>query len=270
MLFLPCHLSLTQNVSVMEQLNRGARYLDIRIGGKINSDFLEDVSIYHGILKGGLFVDIIEAVYDFICVHPGEFIVMEVVLKHGGEMSPRQRLRVFELLASTFGDRIISEKDTRSWFQISKVTLGDLAKQKKNVLLLLHERIYDFSHEGATYDEQAIAKKFGCHRNDNFMKNKWHQTNSTRTILAKNVEFLNNFGHSRDVLLNSQIVMTPAFDGLQDVAGLLSGVKSLRPVSLARKLYRKHVLDSFIRNEAENGWNIVMLDFVDLCPLLMR
>ena len=55
-----------------------------------------------------------------------------------------------------------------------------------------------------------------------------------------------------------------------DVLGLLFGTKSLRPVSLARELYRKDLLEKYIRDNSEKRWNVVLLDFPDLCPQLVR
>ena len=58
--------------------------------------------------------------------------------------------------------------------------------------------------------------------------------------------------------------------GAADVVGMLLGAKSIQPVSLARKLYSKDLLEPFIRDRAESKWNIVLLDFIDLCPQLIK
>ena len=131
------------------------------------------------------------------------------------------------------------------------------------------------------------------------MKNKWHNTAHAQTLLRNNEKFLQEGSSDGDVFMNSQFVMTPQppgvslrhnntskhlfnlfltalfivsikCQGVTDVVGLLFGAKSLRPVSLARELYGKDVLETFIRDRAENSWNIVLLDFLDLCPQLVR
>lgn len=145
-------VGLCQNVTVTEQLQRGARYIDIRIGsGAKESTLMEDVHIVHGILKGGKFSDIVEEVDQFISDNPGEFVVMEVVLEYQRELSPEQRIEVLKLLNTTFGERMISKEDGDSWFKVKEVTLEDLSQKNKNMLLLLHDRICGFSHEGTTY-----------------------------------------------------------------------------------------------------------------------
>lgn len=49
----------------------------------------------------------------------------------------------------------------------------------------------------------------------------------------------------------------------------LPTLRSLRPVSFASKLYQKDMLDDFLREHAEEPWNIIMLDYCDLVPALV-
>lgn len=264
-------VGLCQNVSVNEQLRRGARYLDLRVGGTTDSTLVDDTFICHGMLKGGLFPDVIEEVHQFLCDYPREFIVLEVIYdpnKH--EMSSEQRLRVLQLLSSTF-DEMVTQEDVNSWFNLKNLTLGELEKKKKNIIVLIDDRICNFSHEGTQYDLATVAREFGCHKNGNFLKNKWHNTANAQTLLRSNETFLEGACNDCDFFMNSQFVMTPQPPGgVSDVLGLLFGAKSLRPVSLARELYRKDVLETFIRDNADNRWNIVLLDFLDLCPQLIK
>jgi len=264
-------VGLCQNLSVVEQLQRGARYLDTRIGSGVKDSILvDDVNVVHGILTGGKFVKVLEDVDQFLCDNPGEFVVMEVVLENKRQLTAEQRIKVFKLISSTFGDRMITKDDYDSWFNLKYVTLGELAEKNKNVLVLLHERICGFCYEDKTFDMDTVTREFNCHKNENCMRNKWHNTMDSQRILSSNEEFLETYCKHLGKLLNSQFVMTPAFGGVENVPGLLFGMKSLRPVSLARKLYRKEVLETFLRDRADCKWNIVLLDFVDLCPLLVR
>ncbi len=271
-------VGLCQNISVGEQLRRGARYIDIRIGsGVADSILMEDVKVVHGILTGGKFVDILEEVDLFLCDNPGEFVVMEVVLENKRQLTPEQRIKVLKLINSTFGDRMVTKDDDDSWFNLKYVTLGELAEKNKNILVLLHERICGFCHEEITFgmsgthcvllsvvfwfvftfisinnilfttkhqfvtlcvtkDADRVTREFNCHKNENYMRNKWHNTMDPQQILSSNEEFLETYCKHRGKLLNSQFVMTPAFGGVENVPGLLFGMKSLRPVSLARKV----------------------------------
>jgi len=261
-------VGLCQNVSVNEQLQRGARYLDLRVGGNKKSTLVDDTFICHGFLKGASFPDIIEEVHEFLRYNPGEFVILEVIYqKH--EMSPEQQLRALQLLSSTF-DQKVTHDDLNSWFKLSDLTLGQLKKSEKNVIVLVNDRMGQFSLNGTQYDSDAVAREFGCHHH-NFMKNKWHNTANAHTLLESNESFLKRTCNNYDKFLNSQFVMTPQPPGgVCDVLALLVGAKSLRPVSLARELYGKDVLEAFVRDHAEDRWNIVLLDFLDLCPQLIR
>jgi hypothetical protein len=75
--------------------------------------------------------------------------------------------------------------------------------------------------------------------------------------------------------LNNQFVLTPGVGGVPDVLKLVTGLVSLQPVYLANDLYKppkKHgspPLHSFFQAHGEEDWNLVSLDFVDLCPALV-
>lgn len=259
-------------MSCYEQLRRGARYLDLRVGGKKGSTSIDDTIIVHGMLTGAPFPNIIEQIEQFLCDNSREFIVVEIIHdrnKHA--MSNEQRLRILQLLSSTFGEKVTQE-DVNSWFSLSKVTLGELGEKKRNILVLVNDGLYgSFSHEGEQYNQSTIARDFGCHNHAHFMKNKWHNTSSAHTLLRSNETFLEEGCNDCDKFVNSQFVMTPQPPGgFVDVVGLLLGIKSLRPVSLARELYQKDILETYLRDNAENSWNIILLDFVDQCPQLVR
>lgn len=264
-------VGICQNITIREQLHRGARYLDIRIGGNPQSTSIRDVFICHGMLKGGPFTRIIDEIDEFITEYSGEFVILEVTYESDHEMSPEQRVGVFRLLSDKFGHRMISNGDLKSWFKVKKVTLGDIKSRSKNVLLLIHDRICGFSCDGCTYDDCTVANDFHCHKNVCLMKNKWHNTQSTTQLLENNEKFLNDTARSYDFIVNSQFVLTPMPPtGASDAMRLLGGVKSLRPVSLVRQLYKKDVLETFVRDRADNRWNVITLDFIDLCPQLCR
>ena len=69
----------TQNVSCYDQLCRGCRYLDIRVGGVSEGD--NDVRIFHGFLKGGKLADVMDDISRFVDENPGEFIFLDIVLE---------------------------------------------------------------------------------------------------------------------------------------------------------------------------------------------
>ena len=221
-------------------------------------------------LKGGKFPDIIDGINHFLCDNPHEFIILEVIYdsnKH--EMSSEQCFRALQYLSSTFS-QLITYDDVGSWFRLSTVTLGELKEREKNILVLINDKMLDFAHEGTHYDLYKVAVDFGCHLSQQYVKNRWHNTAQARTLLHSNEKFLEEA--SSDYWHMHQFVMTPQPpSGVADALQLLLGTKSLRPVSLARELYRKDLLETFLRDNADStAWNIVILDFVDLCPQLVK
>ena len=76
----------------------------------------------------------------------------------------------------------------------------------------------------------------------------------------------------KDKFLCNQFVLTPGVGGAPDIVKLMMGAASLQPVYLANNLYKppkKHgspPLHTFFQDHGEKDWNIVSLDFIDLCP----
>ena len=67
-------------------------------------------------------------------------------------------------------------------------------------------------------------------------------------------------------------MITPGVGGAAEanVLNSIVGKNSLRPVSLACHLYQPGVLDQYLREHAEQHWNLIMLDFIDLCPSIVH
>ncbi|KAL7544575.1 hypothetical protein ACHAWF_007951 [Thalassiosira exigua] len=265
-------VGICQRASAYEQLRRGARYVDLRVGGTLDSASAEEAFVVHGPLKGGWFPDVVEEVHHFLVDNPGEFVVVQVrceARRH--PMSSRQLLGVLEWLSSTFTSEVTRE-DVDSWFRLRHLTLGELAGRRKNVLLLVNRDMFDFVHEGVQYDSDVAARQFGCHYDESFTRTEWCDTDDVATLLERNLRFSEEAGRSeRDKFVVSQAMLTPQPPrGLGGAIDLLLGLRTLRVASLAREAYERDALEAFLRDHAEGGWNVVLLDFVDLCPQLVR
>lgn len=257
----------TQNVSCYEQLQRGARYLDIRVGG--GGEGNTDICIFHGFLKGGKFASVLDEITKFIAENPGEFIFLDIVLEYGREMSEGQRVHLFDAIKTACGSGLVTTEDKRSWCKYGEVTIGELAEHKKNFLVGAHDRIFGFTHDGVEYTEDHIKEKYGFFKSSKLMRNKWHNTRDLEALLNSNEEDLKLYKNKRNTFHNSSFVFTPGVDGASDVMHMLVGLKSLRPVSFARILYKFDVLDDHLRARADDPLNIVTFDFIDLCPVLV-
>ena len=62
----------TQKYSVADQLDRGVRYFDLRVNKKGN-----DLFIFHSILDGDPFSDVVRDLSSFMKTHPTEFVVLD-------------------------------------------------------------------------------------------------------------------------------------------------------------------------------------------------
>jgi hypothetical protein len=222
-------VGICQNVSIYEQLMRGARYIDLRVGGgtgrrrrrRTNAtttsspSIVNSIVIVHGILNGSPFPDIIHEMDNFLRDRDdGEFVIIDIQFdRNKHRLSSQQRFHLLEFVSHVFKDRLITHADATSWFDLKTVTLGELLlDQKKNVLILLNDGMVncgDFYHDGTRYDANTIAKQFGCHWNHRYLVNQWHNSACPQTVLQKNESFLEKHGNCKNKFVISQLVLSP-------------------------------------------------------------
>lgn len=251
----------TQNISIRLQLEEGVRYLDVRVATSSKSK--DRLSIWHGCLEGGIFEDVLQEVSDFVQDHPNEVIILELVPEYGKQFDVAQKrscLDVAQQLLSA--DNIIPGSELRDIIENKPFT--ELAKQKQRVAVLLHDRFFEGDGMGMT--EEEITEKYGFVKSGQFLRNPWHNTRDSKELLDKNLKTVEELKKFRGRLLSNQFVATPGVSGIPEIIGALTGKNSLRPVSHACRLYQTGVLDRFLRQHADKAWNIVSLDFIELCP----
>jgi hypothetical protein len=157
----------TQNVTVLEQLHRGARFLDLRIAGSGK----DNVNIWHGCLQGAKFERILDDIHLFCQDFPGEFLIIEVVAEYDRDFKPAQKKKALDLIKETFGDKLYIEDDLQ---KLMTAPLKDLTTNGKQICILVHNRIYNgFTFDGAEYSESRIAKEYGFFNSGKWMQSKW-------------------------------------------------------------------------------------------------
>lgn len=155
----------TQNVSVVEQLHRGARFLDLRIAGAG-----KNVNIFHGCLKGGLFERVLDDITLFCQDFPGEFIVLHVVAEYDRPFTGAQKKAALDVMKQSLGDKLYVEDDLN---KLLSTPVKDVVTKGKQVCVVL-KRIYDdFEVDGVQYSESYVAKEYGFFSADKWMENKW-------------------------------------------------------------------------------------------------
>jgi hypothetical protein len=156
----------TQNVSVLEQLHRGIRFLDLRIAGSG-----QDVSVFHGCLKGCPLERILDEVHLFCQDFPGEFLVVQIVAEYGRNFDAASKKKTLDMIQSTLGKVMYTDPDVQ---KLLEAPLKTLTMDKKQVCVILHPRIYEnFSVDGIDYSDSYVSKTYGCFNADTWLHNKW-------------------------------------------------------------------------------------------------
>jgi len=258
----------TQNVSIYEQLLLGARFLDLRVAGA-GQENASDVYIFHGCLQCTKLETVLEEIKSFMEQHPQEFIFVEVVAEYGRLYTDEQKLHTLELLTATFGESIYNGKlgyqNLMNKWTLAQVVTG----QKKNMCVMVHPRMYKFEVNDKIYLEETILDDFGFVNSHRWQRSHWHNTRDLNQLQEWNLEEVRKYGTQQNKMLTNQIILTPGVGGVLDVVKLLLGGNSLRPVSFATALYKSEVLDLYFRDHAEEPWNLIMLDYIDLTPALV-
>ena len=256
----------TQNLSLYEQLKAGIRYLDVRVAnGTTGGDDI--LSIWHGCLEGGNLDNALQGVADFLQEHTKELVVIELVPEYGKQFSTNQKRCCLDIAQRLLGgsERIIPAShvpeiiETKPFGQV-------ISSMSQRVIVLLHNRFFE-GDNAIDISMEEISSKYGFVKGDELLRNPWNNTRDCSELMQKNLSTVQQCASDRSRLLSNQFVATPGVSGgAKDVVGLLTGANSLRPVSHACRLYAPNSLDRFLCQNADESWNIVALDFVDLCP----
>jgi hypothetical protein len=255
-------VSVTQNVSVGDQLRRGVRFLDLRIAGGTSGSCA--VSIYHGMHQGSSLQTVLQGIADFLVEHANEVLVIEFVAEYGRHFTSIQKKTALDMIKQYLGEYVMQEPNNYKLF--NRTTLKSLVQSNQRVCLLIHPRIWEAPIEldGVICDAEYVAKTYHYRNSHDYAINKWHNTRDCMQLLDWNLDEVHRHGSDRDRLLVNQFVLTPGVGGLHDVAQLLVGMASLRPVSLVNQLVNP--MNDFVRQHGSEPWNIVLMDFVDLVP----
>jgi hypothetical protein len=95
----------TQNLSILEQLEAGIRYLDIRVGPSQNlvvARSPSNISICNGFLEGATLESILQDIKSFCDAH-SECIIIEISPLQGSEFHPDQKFVCLDTITKYFG-----------------------------------------------------------------------------------------------------------------------------------------------------------------------
>ena len=156
----------TQNVSVLEQLHRGTRYLDLRIAGSGS-----DVYCFRGCKRGCKLSRILEDIHLFCEDFPGEFLVIKVVAEYGRAFDPMLKKKALENIQSYLGEKMFEGPRVD---KLLRMPLKDLTIKGTQACVILHPRIYDdFTVNGVEYNDAYVSKEYNCFNADSWLEDKW-------------------------------------------------------------------------------------------------
>jgi len=257
----------TQNVSVLEQLHRGTRYLDLHIAASGN-----DVYCFRGCKRGCKLSRILEDIHLFCQDFPGEFLIIKVVAEYGRAFDPKLKKKALDIIQSYLGEKMF---DGPTVDKLLRMPLKDLTIKGTQACVILHPRIYeDFTVGGVEYNDAYVSKEYKCFSAQSWLEDKLYDTNDSKKLLEQNLDEVKTHG-KQGKLVNNQFVLHADVNNAGDIIKLLLGWASLQPVYLANNLYKpqkRHgapVLHEFFAQNPNDNWNLVSVDFVDLTPAMV-
>ena len=242
-----------QKLTIYDQLCLGVRFLDLRYGpGKDSTQIIDQ----HGIVKGGDFMINIYDIVKFLSESPDEFIIIQ--LQEETSVDPAARAKLIHTINQQMCNYLIAKEDCESWFNLEKVTFGDIWSTKKRVLLLSKEYLSKDTGIGL-YERSQL----GIQIKENYIINKWHDTNSVKLLFDKNLKSIENreekYGNR---LLCSQFVLTADSDKLSNIKDAFK-FKIHTIGNHVKRLFKKNRIQRFMCDNIDQNFNIVLLDMID-------
>lgn len=155
-----------QNVSVLDQLHRGSRFLDIKLGESGKS-----VNVFHGCLQGAKLDRIVEEIKLFCEDFPGEFVIIELGAEAGRTFTSSKKLSALESVKEMLGDKMYAEDDVT---KLLNTPIKDLVMGGKQVCVLLSPRfMLDLELNGKSVTEDYLCETYSCFVSGKWMENKF-------------------------------------------------------------------------------------------------
>lgn len=266
----------TQRLSIYEQLNHGVRFLDIRYGGD-GSKSIHGVRVMHGPFAGNSLLENIKQIRKFLDENPNEFIIARFKEERSKQLSNKTRVAVSETILDIFEDISVDETDVYNfeededytkdgWFDLHSLTLDDLVKSSRRILILGQIKMFRFlgewkSEEGEEKIRMYMRKKGFFLRSD-FFVNKWHNKNKAKNLL---VSILKNVSkdNRKNMLFNSQFTLTIDHKSCCDFVRMACCLDPVRIDQHVRRLLHTQRLQGFLQNHIDKEWNYCWFDFID-------
>ncbi|XP_066596724.1 PI-PLC X domain-containing protein 3 [Prorops nasuta] len=175
--------SITQDSTIIQQLNGGVRYLDLRVATKSASN---DFYFLHG-LYGEKINKSLEDILNWLNHHPNEIIILD--FQHFYSFSHYDHEKLIKLITNMFHGKLCPVYET-----FNHITLEWLSSLKNQIILIYRD---------------INARNHAYFWPNNFWPTPWPNTTSTDRLIA----FLSNNLRSKNDNLGfvSQCLLTPNF-----------------------------------------------------------
>lgn len=256
-----------QSMPILNQLNYGIRMIDLRYGPNESMPGIQD-AIYrnipiivdqHGPLSGQNFLTHLDEALQFLKTHPDEFLFINIQWEK--QMSVLFNQYLIDEIVRRFALIAVTANDLSTWFQIEKVTYGDILEHSKRVLIVTRKSLW----ENSIYSEAHCAD-WGLHDQEKYIHSTWHDCGNPDELLQKNSTEI--FGRDTNPELKSKFLCSQIIITLQGKIGyifknIFSGtIPSIN--SLNNKLHKKKAIHNFLFWVIKNKkGNLFMFDFIE-------
>ena len=235
------YVAMCQNADIKQQLVRGIRFLDIRIGW----DFLDrpgGVRVGHGIFSWGTsFENIISDIYDFVSTHPKEFII--ILNGKAADLENEDKTFIKDQYIQRLGKWMVKEEDK---FDLSVVKLKDLWEKDRRLWVF-----NDDWNDILNINEQ-IGKEIGLWPLSPYLFGKYADTTNNYTMYKE----INNQlieGQKNNCLLLHYLTLTPP--------GFQAALDGVQPLTLDLQVPNTYIY-WFNEHQCSCRINIVIIDFI--------
>ena len=232
--------SVTQSMTIYEQLRSGIRYLDLRVAYR-TADKNSEIRVLHG-LFGWTIDQVLDEVNRFVANYPKEIVILD--FNHFYKMDQAAHETLADTLLASF-----SEIFRAPGADGPNVTLQEMWGNEEKVIIIYHD-----------YD---VVDTYPCFWPPHLICSPWPNTDDTNQLL----EILNKQSEassiSEDALQVTQALLTP--QNLTIVKHVTSTLKDV----LASKCNRQ-VTEwlKTLRGTKSHKFNIIIADFVELSDFI--
>lgn len=235
------YVAMCQNADIKEQLVRGIRFLDIRIGWDFK-DRPGGVRVGHGEYSWGTsFENIISDIYDFVSTNPKEFII--ILNGKAAGLENQDKSFIQDQYTQRLGKWMVKDEDN---FDLSIVKLKDLWEKDRRLW------VFNDDWNDILNIDYATGKKLGLWPKSPYLYGKYADTTNNDTMYSE----INNqlsIGKQTNALLLHYLTLTP-----RTLQAMTYGVETLTLDLQVPNTYKVW----FEEKHCNFRINIIIMDFV--------